>query len=289
MKNFSTPLRYPGGKARFTPFIASILKCNEISGHYFEPFAGGAGVAISLLIQGSISHIHINDADPAIYDFWVSITQFPERILQLLRDTPITIEQWHYWREILRGNIDTTQEERGFATLFMNRTNRSGILKGGVIGGRNQTGNYTLDARFNKDNIHKRIEKIASLSKNISVYNEDALEILQNCTKFLPEDSLIYLDPPYYVKGKGLYRNFYEHDDHVKIAQFLCETSFTLPWIASYDNVTEIHKMYSASRKMSYNLKYTAQKRYIGSEIMFFSDQLNIPEKYFTTNFTKIA
>ena len=273
-----TPLRYPGGKAKFAPFVTAVMEQNGlIGGHYLEPYAGGAGVALELLFHGAASHIHINDFDPAIYDFWVSVTSEPEAILKLLRDTPATIDQWLYWRDVLRGNIEVSQVERGFATLFLNRTNRSGILKGGVIGGLNQSGVYRLDARLKKDVLARRIEKIAASASQISVYHEDAYQLLKRCTSFLPVSTLIYLDPPYYVKGQGLYRNFYEHSDHQQIARLLQLAKFPRKWMVSYDCVEQICEMYQLSKSLSYGLNYTAQSRYAGSEVMFFSRNLNVP------------
>lgn len=275
-----TPLRYPGGKAKFAPFIASIMEANGLAGgHYLEPYAGGAGVALDLLFNDHASHIHINDFDPALYDFWVSVTQHPDALLKLLSDTPVTMDQWYHWRSVLRREISVGQVESGFATLFMNRTNRSGILKAGVIGGLKQAGEYKLDARFKKDVLIARIEKIAAHADSISVYNEDALALLGRCHHLLPVNSLIYLDPPYYMKGQGLYRNFYDHEDHQKIASLLQEKKFERPWVVSYDNVDQIQAMYKLSRSLAYGLNYTAQKRYIGSEIMFFSQDLRAPEE----------
>lgn len=275
-----TPLRYPGGKAKFAPFIAKTMELNGIAGgHYLEPYAGGAAVALELLFHGYASHVHINDLDPAIYDFWVSVTEEPESLLQLLYDTPVTIEQWLHWRAVLRGEVAVSQVERGFATLFLNRTNRSGILKGGVIGGLQQTGTYKLDARMKKDVLAKRIEKIANHANSISVYREDALSLLSRCVDLLPTNSLLYLDPPYYMKGQGLYRNFYEHADHQQIACLLQSEDFPHRWVVSYDNVEEIQQMYGLAYALSYGLHYTAQKRYIGSEIMFFSDGLKVSEE----------
>ncbi|UHL65765.1 DNA adenine methylase [Paralcaligenes sp. KSB-10] len=274
-----TPLRYPGGKAKFAPFIASTMEANGLAGgHYLEPYAGGAAVALELLFHGFAAHVHINDYDPAVYDFWISVTQTPEAVLKLVRDTPVTMEQWYYWRDVLRGNVQVDQPERGFATLFMNRTNRSGILKAGVIGGLEQAGAYKLDARFKKDVLVKRIERIAASAKNITVYNEDALTLLSRCHQLLPKCSLVYLDPPYYMKGQGLYRNFYGHEDHEQIATLLQRQSgkFKRPWVVSYDNVKEIQTMYALSRSLTYGLSYTAQKRYVGSEIMFFSNNLQV-------------
>ena len=136
-KRLYSPLRYPGGKAPFASYIAKVMEINGVSGgHYLEPYAGGAGVALELLFHGNASHIHINDADPAVYTFWVSVTQHPEELLHLLETTPISIEEWFKWRSVLRDECEASLIEKGFATLFMNRTNRSGILKAGVIGGK---------------------------------------------------------------------------------------------------------------------------------------------------------
>ena len=258
---------------------------NHLSnGHYLEPYAGGAGVALNLLFQGVASHIHINDLDPAVFDFWQAITTSADEVLQLLHDTPINLEQWIYWRAVLRREMDVDLAKRGFATLFMNRTNRSGVLKGGVIGGLKQDGIYKMDARLKKNDLAARISAIADHASQISVYKEDALSLLSRSAEFLPENSLIYLDPPYYIKGQGLYRNFYEHEDHVQVAKLLQSDEFARPWIVSYDNVEEIRAMYTMSRSLSYGLHYTAQARYIGSEIMFFKSGLNIPEDFFPAN-----
>lgn len=276
-----SPLRYPGGKAKFAPFIAKTMEMNGLTGgHYLEPYAGGSAVALELLFHGYASHIHINDLDPAVYDFWKTVTEHPEALLRLLWDTPVTIEQWFHWRSVLRGEVSVSRAERGFATLFLNRTNRSGILKGGVIGGMKQAGAYKVDARLKKDVLAKRIGKIADQADAISVYCEDAASLLDRCTDFLPAQSLLYLDPPYYMKGQGLYRNFYEHADHEAIAHLLQSNTFQRPWVVSYDNVTEIQEMYGIAHALSYGLHYTAQRRYVGSEVMFFSDGLKVSEEY---------
>jgi len=274
-----SPMRYPGGKARFAPFIAEVMRSNDLEGgHYLEPFAGGAGVALELLFDGHASHVHINDLDPAVHAFWLAATSCPEGMLKLLHDTPITMDQWHHWRTVMLAQDQTLSiAERGFATLFVNRTNRSGILKGGVIGGKAQTGAYKLDARFSKDMIAKRLERIATSADRISVYCEDAHQLLDRAEQLLPERSLIYLDPPYYVKGRGLYRNFYKHDDHLQIARLLQSESFGRPWVVSYDSAPEICEMYSGNEALNYGLHYTAQARYVGDEVMFFKEGISIP------------
>lgn len=241
-----------------------------------EPYAGGAGVALELLFHGYAEHVHINDIDPAIYSFWISVINHPEQLIELINSTPINIDEWHKWRSVLHGKTTSTIVEKGFATLFMNRTNRSGILKAGVIGGKDQLGTYKLDARFNKNKISKRIEYISKWKGSISVYCSDSLELLNNCKKYLPKKSLIYLDPPYYKKGRDLYRNFYEHRDHLDMSNMIQRKNFSWPWVISYDDTEEIREMYKSSRQKIYKINYTAQRRYAGNEIMFFSNKLVI-------------
>lgn len=186
--------------------------------------------------------------------------------------------EWFKWRSVLREDCQASFVEKGFATLFMNRTNRSGILKAGVIGGKSQEGAYKLDARFKKDVIAARIVEIAKRAKDITAYSEDSLALLKRCKEFLPKESLIYLDPPYYVKGKGLYRNYYEHDDHVAIAKTIQAKGFKRHWVVSYDNADEIRAMYQLVNTKTYGLNYTAQRRYVGNEVMFFSQDLIVSD-----------
>ena len=277
-----TPLRYPGGKARFAPFIASVMKLNCLDGgHYMEPYAGGGGVALELLFDGVVTDIHINDADPAVYAFWYAATACSDALIRLVENEPINMDAWMHWRDVMRGETAATDVERGFATLFMNRTNRSGILKGGVIGGKHQDGAYQLDARFKRDVLVARLRRIADKTEGIHVHCRDALNLLQHASELMPAKSLIYLDPPYYVKGSGLYRNFYQHDDHLAIAHLLRQRAFGRRWVVSYDNAEQIREMYAGVRSIEYGLGYTAQRRYTGSEVMLFDPRLDLGDFQF--------
>lgn len=280
MSTYHTPLRYPGGKGKFSPFVKKLMETNNLSADYLEPYAGGAGVALDLLFSGYCKNIHINDYDIAVFNFWKSITENTDCFLKLIVDTPITIDEWHKQKQILSNPQEVSQLDHGFATFFLNRTNRSGILKGGVIGGKNQNGNYKLDVRFHKENLSKRIEKIGRFSHKIKVYNLDALALLKEADNFLPKDSLIYLDPPYYVKGQGLYRNFYVHENHVQIRETL--DTIQTKWIVSYDDCQEIKDIYKGYRQVDYDLNYSAYFKTKGSEVMIYCDSIipvEIPDK----------
>ncbi|WP_063584404.1 DNA adenine methylase [Achromobacter ruhlandii] len=270
-----SPLRYPGGKVRFAPLIAGVMRASQLEGgHYLEPYAGGAGVALALLFDGVVEQAHINDFDPAVAVFWRVATKQSDALIELVANAPVDMDAWYHWRSVMNGQQPATDLERAFATLFLNRTNRSGILKGGVIGGKSQSGEYKLDARFMRQEICSRLERIGKHAKCLHVYEEDAFSLLLRCHQFLPLRSMVYLDPPYYVKGAGLYRNFYKHEDHAKIAKLLGSPKFRRPWIVSYDDAPEIRSMYIYARSYCYGLNYTAQRRYKGAEVMFFSDRL---------------
>lgn len=275
---FNTPLRYPGGKGKLTGFIKMVFEQNGLlDGHYVEPYAGGAGIALNLLIDGYASCIHLNDLNPAVFAFWDSVINHPEALCRAIHDVDVTIEEWHRQKAILNDPTNHSTLEAGFSTFFLNRTNRSGIILGGAIGGKNQGGAWKLDARFNRDDLIRRIERIALYRSRIRLYNLDAEELIKNVLPTLPSETLIYLDPPYYIKGRGLYENHYFHDDHLNIAKLVKER-ITHHWIVSYDNVPEIIEMYKDSPTITYDINYSVQDRYKGSETMFFSNGLVIPD-----------
>lgn len=271
--NRYTPLRYPGGKARFAPFVKKVYDKFELKGgKYAEVYAGGAGVAIDLLLTGFCEDIYINDIDPAIYSFWKSVSDYSTELIDMIDSVEISMDEWYKQKEILNNTGRHTILDVGFATFFLNRTNRSGILKAGVIGGKNQEGNYKLDSRFNKKNLIGRLKAIAKKSEYIHVYNMDAIDFLQEMNRVLSRDDFIYLDPPYYVKGQGLYRNFYHHSDHELVRDELMRMKCN--WLVSYDNCDQIKEIYDGCVAKEYSLGYSANVVKDGKEIVFFSDRL---------------
>ncbi|HEP2035132.1 TPA: DNA adenine methylase, partial [Streptococcus pyogenes] len=212
MKNIS-PLRYPGGKSQVYDYVRELVIANDAI-TYIEPYMGGMGIALKLLLNNNVHKIMVNDYDKAIYAFWYSVLNYTEQLIEKINTTPITIDEWKLQREVQKNknNCDDLLT-LGFSTLFLNRTNRSGIIKAGVIGGLKQDGNYKLDCRFNKEKTIKKIKLIASYKKQIKLYNMDAEKFIRlNITK--TKNSFTFFDPPYYTKGPGLYTNFYNHENH---------------------------------------------------------------------------
>ena len=274
---FYSPLRYPGGKNRLSKFISKICVDNDIDGHYIEPFAGGASVALYLLIEKKVNEITINDFDKSIYAFWYSVLKNTTKLCKLIEQTPITIDEWKKQKEIQKNKNKKKYSilKLGFSTLFLNRTNFSGIITGGPLGGIKQTGNYKIDCRFNKKEIIKRIKRISQEKDKINLYNLDALELIQKIKqKSSVKKTIFYFDPPYYLKGSTLYLNSYTDRDHKNLSEAIKKIK-NIYWIVSYDNTNEINKLYSWVEKKEYfNLKHFAHHTKEGKEVLFFNENL---------------
>ena len=271
-----SPLRYPGGKKNLTNFLASVLKINKINnGIYVEPFAGGAGAALNLMVLEHVHNIVINDADYNVYCFWMAVLNDTGAFAKRIQSVRVTVNTWKKQKKILDNTQNYDQFDVGFATFFLNRCNRSGILNAGPIGGFDQSGPFKIDARFNKKELSERVEEIAYYRDRIKVYNLDAIDLLKMFSN--SKRCLIYIDPPYFVGGKKLYLNYYKSDDHCNLSQFIQSELFP-PWVLSYDNVPEISALYSERKSLTYDLRYSANIAKTGKEIMFFSDNLSIPQ-----------
>ncbi len=249
--------------------VLDILKKNQLQGcHYVEPFAGGAGIAIRLLFDGFVSKITINDFDYAIYAFWYSIVNKTDAFISLIEKTPITVEEWYRQKNIYSNYSKHSRLELGFATFFLNRTNRSGILKAGPIGGYLQNGNYKIDCRFNKLRLITLIRRIAEKKSQINVCNLDARELIAN---FKDKHSFFFIDPPYFKKGEKLYANFFEPEDHSDLARIIENNLYHIPWIVTYDYCQEIKEIYANRISHILSLNYSLQEKTKANEFMFYN------------------
>ncbi len=272
-----TPLRYPGGKSRLSHYLSHLLVQNQMTGCvYIEPFAGGAGAAINLLLKGYIHDILLNDIDPGVFAFWDVVLHQTEELCRLIETTPLTMDEWGRQRDALASATSTTVQ-RGFAALYLNRTNRSGVIRGGVIGGQGQHGAWKLDARFNRLTLVAKVREIASYRDRIRLYGMDACRFLTEVVAPLKGSLFLYLDPPYYGRGQDLYHNNYSHEDHVELARVLRDRLADKSWLISYDDTPEIRTIYEGFRSVTYAIRYSAATRYQGAEIMFFGPAIKEP------------
>ena len=273
---FYSPLRYPGGKGKLEPFMELLIRqTGHLGGTYVEPFAGGAGIALELLEKGIVSDIVINDLDKGIYSFWRAILTETDRFINNIRNVELSIDEWNRQREII-DDCSRYSYELGFATFYLNRTNRSGIIKGGAIGGIEQAGNWRMDARFNREALIERIVKIASRKNHIHLYNKDVNSFIQNYLPKYQQNAFVYFDPPYFDKGKQLYLNFFSYDDHVRIERMI-NNQVNCDWVITYDDVQEIADIYQNHILKRFDLNYSAAVKRKASEIIIFKRKSMIP------------
>jgi len=266
-----SPLRYPGGKTSLFPFFDKVIKKHQLKNiTYVEPYAGGAGAALALLFLEKVDRIVINDLDKAIFSFWKSVVFNSDKFVEKIYSVSLSMSEWKRQREIYR-NEKKDEFSLGFATFFLNRTNISGILDGGPIGGKGQKGRWKIDARFNREKLVEKIYQLSQYKNRILVTNEDGLDLINNYLN--KKNVLIYLDPPYYEKGSTLYLNHYKKNDHEKLANKLNQNPNSF-WLLTYDNKSEIKSLYPLRRIVNFSLNYNAYKSRKGKEVMIFSDVL---------------
>lgn len=240
-----TPLRFPGGKSKIYPFVVSLIDDNDLHGcTYGEAFCGGAGLAMKLLLRHDVSKIVLNDYDPAVYSIWDAVVHHPDELCEFIETVPLTIDEWYRCREVYRNGTQSSLE-LGKAAFYLNRTNRSGILSGGVIGGKNQTGKYKIDARFTRTTLCKKVRAISSRSNDIKLYNLDVFDFMRDIAPAMGLRSLLYLDPPYVQKGPGLYENSFNDGDHRQLAKSI--KSYGSKWMVTYDKDDLIDQLYTPS------------------------------------------
>lgn len=277
-----SPLRYPGGKASITKALEAILYANKLQGCvYVEPFAGGAGAGLKLLSEGHIDRVIINDADKAVSAFWLSVMKDTEEFVERIHITPLSIKEWEKQREIYRSPSKRRRLDLGFATFYLNRCNRSGIImNGGPIGGIEQAGKWKLDARFNRKELAERVTHLGDYGDRIHVLCKDAGDLMENLNLYLnSERCFVYADPPYYTKGRELYLSHYEDADHAAFAKIMKGLE-NVSWVMTYDDHDRVTSLYQGERICRFNLRYSAhQKSAEGGEILIAPKRVTIPAR----------
>lgn len=275
MSSYYSPLRYPGGKNCIFDFVSNLFHKNSMLGiSYAEPYAGGAGLALRLLLKGYVEHIYINDFDRAIYAFWETVVKSPNELCKWIEEVNVSIDSWFYYREIYRNSSTNEILELAKATFFLNRTNISGVIKGGVIGGFQQSGKYKINARFNKADLIARIQNISNFKQCITVSNLDGIDFIKKLEN-KNEDIFIYLDPPYYKKGAELYMNYFSKTDHMNLSEHVHRLK--KKWMVSYDNHDFILKLYENKSRLTYKLAQNTSNR-IGDEVLIFPDSMQFKD-----------
>lgn len=266
----ASPFRYPGGKGFLTGYLANCLQRlpSEARG-YVEPFCGGAGAAINLLKDGACKEIHLNDLDSRIYSAWKAIVTETDRFLERLRRISVNVNSWREAREKVSKSGGGYDFEVGFATFFLNRTSRAGIILGsGPIGGYDQTSAWGVDARFYLETMSKRIEWIGSKREHIFMTNLPALQFLtEHSTNHNHRNFLYFVDPPYVIAGSRLYLNAMDLASHRSLSDFL-QSGLLRHWVLTYDNDPLIRKLYARCKISELEVNYSLRKTRRAKEVL---------------------
>lgn len=272
-----TPIRYPGGKTKLYPEIKVILESNDLLGHpYAELFAGGAGLAIKLLLKGDVPSIVINDFDRAVYCMWDAVVNHAEELCEFIDSAVLDVETWKAMRTLYRSSGDVGDFELGKAAFYLNRTNVSGILSGGVIGGLEQAGNYKMDVRFNRETLKKKVMDIAARKDDIEVTRLDAEDFIND--RMSDSELFAYLDPPYVQKGPGLYRSAFDEAKHRSLARKV--GGARSKWVVTYDADDLIDDIYGNYERGDLEISYTANVKTVGKEKIILGPGLKWPERF---------
>lgn len=278
-----TPLRFPGGKSKLYPFVDSLMQANGLGGGtYAEAFCGGAGLAVKLLLKGRVSKIVLNDLDIAVYSAWDAIVNHPDSLCHFIEDVPLTVEEWERQRAAYR-RARKPSLRLGKAAFYLNRTNRSGILKGGLIGGLDQTGNYKMDARFNREGLVAKVRAIAKRKADITLCNLDALDFMAQIAPELGDCSLLYLDPPYVKRGPELYKRSFGEEGHGELAKAI--RAYEGKWMVTYDMDDLVDRLYQRTDEWpivvsAIPVAYSAANHEVATERLVLGPGLVMPKGF---------
>lgn len=274
---YPSPLRYPGGKAFIATFLSDVILLNNLEGGFYaEPYCGGAGAGLSLLFDGVVSELYLNDADPAVYSFWHAVTAHNKDFVLRVMSVDLSVKEWEKQRDVYReGRIGF---DLGFALFFLNRSSRSGIIKNsGPIGGFDQHGRFKIDARFNRDDLAERILRIGRNASRLMPYHMDGVDFIGQIEARHAADrrGMMFVDPPYYEKGASLYMNHFSDDDHVALFKVLRNTK--VPWILTYDNAERVRELYGDLNHAVYSIHYSAAAVRNETEFIAAREGINVP------------
>lgn len=277
MAHTSSILRYPGGKAKFAPFIAEALALNKRRPLLFvEPFCGGASVSISLLERDAVDSVALNDSDPLISSLWqVIFSEDAFWLIDQIHSVPLTLDEWKRQKSLVPANI----REGALKALYLNRTSFNGILhQAGPIGGWKQD-KRTLGVRFNRERLATRVLQLNALKSRVAV--TAAQDWRQACLDLASKPGVFfYFDPPYYHKADQLYGHYFDTEQHTSFRDFLVQ--FEAPWLLSYDDAPEVRKLYRpyklAARVIdaTYSAHPVGGASFVGREL-FFSNLKKLP------------
>lgn len=253
-----SPLRYPGGKIKMLPLLFQSLNKENLQ-TFVEPFAGGAGAGLALLEANQIQNYILNDVDYGIYALFQTIKTCPNVLIEKIKNFA-SLNHNDFFEakaKIQNQYIGCDLTEAAWSLLIANRLSYSGIIKANPLGGKNGTQEQLL-SRWNPAELIQRIKVIHSLSHRITVLNSDAKDVIEEY--YWSPHTTIFIDPPYYKKGKQLYTHYYNESEHNNLEELLFSLSAGCPGadiLLTYDNETFIKDLYWWAPSSKINLHYS--------------------------------
>jgi len=236
----ATLLRYPGGKSR-NP-IRSIIVNHIIErfegGVFGELFFGGGGITISLLKKGVLTDLVICEKDAGLSKLWWSVIHGPSHLLKRIKEFEPSVDSFFDAKDKLLRGVGT-----GFDALVANRLSHCGRgVMAGPQGGNNQTGKHKIGCRWKSSQLDSTVRGLNELfgTVNVRICNTSYLDC-GGC-------DYLYMDPPYWEVGSGLYQHSFKPLDHSLLLAYLHGQP---RWLLSYNNHPTIHAIYEGFEMMT--------------------------------------
>ena len=273
--------RYPGGKGKLSDqILRTILAFYEkYPGlEYREPFIGGGSIGLRLLQNPVIQKAWLNDFDAGIIALWKSVNAFPEELCKAVRKFKPSTKAFYAFKKKLTATAKFSDDvEFGLAKLAIHQISYSGLgtMSGGPLGGRSQKSEYGIDCRWRPDLLCRKILALHHhfQSKKLRFTNCDFQKLTDTINLGEQPKIFLYLDPPYYEKGQELYQHGFTHDDHVRLAKSLKNTS--QPWLLSYDDHPAIRELYDFAEMVKVPITYTINSARERHELLLAPKQYN--------------
>jgi len=141
---------------------------------------------------------------------------------------------------LAQGSKTIRTVELAYHAIVVHRTSFGGMTSSDKKGQSRLLSDDFIQKRCTSDKICHDIDQANWLLSRCAIWKGkctcmDAIDVL----KHVPQESIVYLDPPYYQRGSENYRF---NVDHQALAKMLSHLS--VPWVMSYDDCEEVRRLY---------------------------------------------
>jgi DNA adenine methylase len=261
-------LRYPGSKAKLAAQILPTVpdafraaRCTgghgDVAAEYREPFFGSGALGLEVISRlQKDTCVWINDLDPGVYAIWLSVVHDVRPLEQAIAAFRPTVDAFRRLKADDGATTgDTVRDALHKIALHRMSVSGFGAKSGGPMGGRSQRGECHVASRWNPSSIITAVRRAHRIlwrfKDRLRITNLHFRDVIDGAGV----RSLIYLDPPYYVKGSQLYANHMTDAEHVELAAMLRST--TAEWRLSYDDCERVRDLYSWATRRQLEVRYT--------------------------------